>query len=457
MASQVSRYERGLAPLTDLLVLRRFAGALNIAPQTFGLAPEAAPSSRARILPATAPLSAAAADSVASGQAREDDPVRRRQLLTNLAITAAAVGTGSPLLRSGDPVSEADAGVLLITRVRDAMLGLGPAPADIPAGQLGSALAVAHADFHACRYVRLAERLPLLLATAHAAGDATAEGAALLAEIYTLITRLLVKMDDQQLGWMAADRARGLAAGAERPLLAAEAARQLAVLARKAGWYDQAMTIALSAADHPALAGGSDARYTAQRGLLIQSAAYTAAHRGDRTGMRELTDEAAVIAARLTAGPVLLRDHGGGFTPATVQLHRISAEYAAGDVGAALTAARRIRPAGLPTTERRARYFTDLARAHGLAGGRDQCLAALLAAERQAPQETHARPAVRDLVQSLLISGRTSPELRGLALRCGISWARPEVRSPRSGAAYASALSANSAATSAPPRSVSAT
>ncbi|MEO3876641.1 hypothetical protein ABGB18_48490 [Nonomuraea sp. B12E4] len=34
---------------------------------------------------------------------------------------------------------------------------------------------------------------------------------------------------------------------------------------------------------------------------------------------------------------------------------------------------------------------------------------------------TPARPAVRDLVQSLLITGRTSPELRGLALRCGIA------------------------------------
>ncbi|WP_162795616.1 helix-turn-helix domain-containing protein [Nonomuraea lactucae] len=30
-ASQVSPYERGLTPLTDLLVLRRFANALNIA------------------------------------------------------------------------------------------------------------------------------------------------------------------------------------------------------------------------------------------------------------------------------------------------------------------------------------------------------------------------------------------------------------------------------------------
>src|SRR5260370_33937861 len=37
-AAQVSRYERGIAPLTDIAVLRRFAGALAIAPQTFGLA-----------------------------------------------------------------------------------------------------------------------------------------------------------------------------------------------------------------------------------------------------------------------------------------------------------------------------------------------------------------------------------------------------------------------------------
>jgi transcriptional regulator with XRE-family HTH domain len=39
-ASQVSRYERGVAPLTDTTVLRRFASALELAPQEFGLLPE---------------------------------------------------------------------------------------------------------------------------------------------------------------------------------------------------------------------------------------------------------------------------------------------------------------------------------------------------------------------------------------------------------------------------------
>ncbi len=37
----MSRYERGLAPLTDIAVLRRFADALAIAPQVLGLAPHA--------------------------------------------------------------------------------------------------------------------------------------------------------------------------------------------------------------------------------------------------------------------------------------------------------------------------------------------------------------------------------------------------------------------------------
>ncbi|WP_331768130.1 hypothetical protein [Embleya sp. NBC_00896] len=217
---------------------------------------------------------------------------------------------------------------------------------------------------------------------------------------------------------MAADRARTTAHAGNSPLVAAEAARNLAVLARKAGWHEQAMRIALDAADHPTLHSPSP-RFAAERGLLIQSAAYTAARAGDRDGMRELTDEAAAIAARL--GGVMLRDHGGGFGTSTVALHRISAENAAGDPGAAITAARTIAPAGLPTVERRCRYFTDVATAYAHWGHRDQSLHALLNAERCSPEETHTRPAVRALVTGLLIDGRTTPELRALATRCAIA------------------------------------
>lgn len=39
-AAQVSRYERGIAPLTDIAVLRRFADALGIPHNVFGLTPD---------------------------------------------------------------------------------------------------------------------------------------------------------------------------------------------------------------------------------------------------------------------------------------------------------------------------------------------------------------------------------------------------------------------------------
>jgi len=423
-AAQVSRYERGIAPLTDIAVLRRFAAALAIPPQVFGLAPEPqAPQPRhANPFPMTVEPPRMPCSTVAANPGQEDgeDPVRRRQLLASLAVTAAAAAAPfhrGPAAQSG----EAASGDLLIARVRDAMLGLTSGPAAVSAGSLRTGLAGALTDFQYCRYARLADGLPRLISGGHAmaaqAGD-DLEASALLAGIYTLATRMLIKLDEQQLGWMAADRARVIAAGSGNPLIAAEASRNLAVLARKAGWHSQAMSIALTAAAHPGLRG-ADQRLAAERGLLLQSAAYTAAWSGDKDGMREMTAEAAAIAARLT-GPVLLRDHGGGFTSATVQLHRISAEYSAGEPGAAIAAASQIPPGSLPTTERRARYWTDLARARGLWGRRDDCLRALLTAERLAPEEIHARPAIRDLVSRLLLSGRTSPELRGLALRCGI-------------------------------------
>jgi hypothetical protein len=300
------------------------------------------------------------------------------------------------------------------------MLGLGAQSAVVPAGRLRPCLAAALTHFHACRYGRLADLLPRLIASGHAAAaDGNLDVTAVLAEVYALTTRMLIKLDDQQLGWMAADRARVLAGACDDPLISGEAARNLAVLARKAGWYSRAMSIALFAADQFDVRDG-DPRRTAERGLLIQSAAYTAARSGDLDRMRDLTAEAATLAARL-GGVTLLRDHGGGFSPTTVRLHEISAEYSVGEVGAALAAARHINPASLPTVERRARYYTDVARAYGQWGRRDECLHALLAAERQAPEETHARPAVRDMVSGLLVSGRCNPELRGLAARCGIT------------------------------------
>jgi hypothetical protein len=424
LGTQVSRYERGITPLTDVAVLRRFARALGIPPDQLGLA-DGSVHGGDRRSGRGAPgglLSRAAGSSVAGGLGGRDDNVRRRQLLATLGVAAASAAGASALGASASATpGDAGAGELMVSRVRDAMLGLAPVPSSASADAVRAGLAGGLADFRDSRYSRLAVSLPRLISAGHvlAGGGESRERDVLLAGIYTLATRMLIKLDDQQLGWMAADRARVLVSGGGDPLAAGEAARNLAVLARKASWHDQAASIALTAAASPLLAS-TNPRLAAERGLLLQSAAYTAARAGDRDTMRELTGQAASIAAGL-GDSVLLRDHGGGFTPATVELHRISAENYAGDPGAAVAAAARIVPASLPTTERRARYWTDTARAWATWGKREECVSALLAAEREAPEEIHARPAVRDLVSGLLVTGRVGPELRGLATRCGIT------------------------------------
>ncbi|MCP2259872.1 hypothetical protein LX15_003581 [Streptoalloteichus tenebrarius] len=135
--------------------------------------------------------------------------------------------------------------------------------------------------------------------------------------------------------------------------------------------------------------------------------------------MRELTDQAAGIAKELGGG-TLFRDHGGGFSPLTVQLHRISAENYAGDPLAALAAARSISLKELPSVERRSRALSDIAVTYDRLGRRSDCIRALLQAERCAPQEIHTRAAMKALISTLLVSGPTTTELRALATRGGV-------------------------------------
>ncbi|WP_129840092.1 XRE family transcriptional regulator [Streptomyces sp. RFCAC02] len=342
--------------------------------------------------------------------------MRRREVLAGLAVSAAVGAPFGALARPGGP----PVGELLVAGLRDAMLGLGEAPVATSAESLGAEVTAALADFDACRYSGLAVRLPRLIRTGHAltADGATAGRHGLLARSYLLATRMLVKMDEQQLGRLAADRARQFAEHAEDVLAVAESARQMAVLARKAGRHREALSLALAGADDPGLRRAGRAG-VALRGLLVQSAAYTLARRGDRDGMRALTDEAAALAQGLVGGNPPRAD-ADGFSPLTVQLHRISAENHAGDPSAALAAARALPLKALPSVERRSRALGDLAVTYDRLGLRDECVRTLLVAERCAPQETRARPATKALVSSLLASGPTTPELRGLALRSAV-------------------------------------
>ncbi|MFI5864668.1 helix-turn-helix domain-containing protein [Streptomyces sp. NPDC051546] len=230
-AAQVSRYERGISPMTDIDVLRCFADALELPHQAFGLSP---PAPRPEVrhgqpIGATSAFPRLPAPRVGTpGWEDGENPVRRRKLLAGLAATAAA-----PLLGSGTAqADDALLGELLVARLRDAMLGLGAATPVPSPEALSTDFTRALADFDACRYASLAVRLPRLIRAGHAPSTSDdTQQYALLAKSYLLATRMLVKMDEQQLGWMAADRARQLAEAAGDVLAVAESARQLAVLA----------------------------------------------------------------------------------------------------------------------------------------------------------------------------------------------------------------------------------
>src|ERR1700722_2036241 len=93
-AAQVSRYERGVTPLRDVSVLRRFARALAISPGELGLAGTGpgGGSGRALIAAASGVPSRVVPSRVAGEPGGRDEDVRRRQLLA--ALGAAAAGAG---------------------------------------------------------------------------------------------------------------------------------------------------------------------------------------------------------------------------------------------------------------------------------------------------------------------------------------------------------------------------
>jgi hypothetical protein len=154
-------------------VLRRLARVFDIPPTLFGL---------------TEPVGTVTGeiptvmDSLAGPDPREggNDPVRRRELLVGLAAV--------PLLAPGPtrPGEYPSAGAL-VTSMEDLLLrrrlpAAGPAPARV----LRFGLAAAKADFQACRYRALADRLPGLVALAEAGEDTDA----LLAEVYNTVTHM---------------------------------------------------------------------------------------------------------------------------------------------------------------------------------------------------------------------------------------------------------------------------
>lgn len=413
-ASTISRIERGQPPIHDIDVRRRIATALAIPPRYLGLAPATEPTAPSlRVVHPFRPDPAAKVERTPA--VKGDAPVRRRELLTGLTA-AAAVSTWpwhTPVIVNTGATTHDALDDLLTAASVDA--------APMPTAELTRALTAAHTAFTTCRYNDLAVRLPQLIAITtashHAAAGTQRENiAALLAATYQLASALCIKLNDDALGWVLADRAMTVAQASGRAGTIAGSTRSMAIAMRRAGHQDAAIRLVTNAAHGLDLHHRPSDSVLAAYGSLLCTAAYSSAQRGNHTNAVDLIDEAAAAAGRLTA-PHL--SAGIAFSPTNVTIYKIAIYTVLGDSATALRHASTVEPAVLPTPERHARYCIDTARAWERHGRPDRAHQALRAAERRAPQELH-RPSVQDLISGLLYGPTPAPPgLRDLALRVG--------------------------------------
>jgi transcriptional regulator with XRE-family HTH domain len=417
-ASQISRYERGIQPLTDITVLRRFADALAIPPWAFGLA---ATSSEEAGRHAAGPKGHTAQchgpNVGREHQWEGDDPVRRRELLTGAAGLAGVTVLGTTARhRQRQAANSAPC-------LEDVLYGSNTA-GPISLDALNSAICKARSDFQNARYDRLAATLPTLVATAsatrgHASSQQQATASTLLAEAYITAANFMVKLNDDPLAWTTADRALLAAQAGEDPLTLADARRAVAIVLRRTGRPAKARdllaiaTRAIEPGSHP------EPAQLAAYGNLLQVAAYTAAVDGSRRNASELITEAAAVADRLGPGT---QSRGTTFGPAGVALYQVSIAQVLGDSGTAIEHAKTMRPATIPTSERRGRYWIDVARAYHQWGKPEHCYRALLAAEQAAPGEVRYRPPVHRMTEDLLRSTprHSLPGLLAFTRRIGL-------------------------------------
>jgi len=415
-ASQISRYERGVQPLTDVELLRRFANALAIPHEMFGLVPpNLGRATRHAGLKET--LAHVGGPRVGRDVQRRDgdDPVRRRDLLAGAAgLTGAAAfawsAVGRAQVTAGSPA-----------RLEDLLYG-GATGGAVPIVTLSKAICAARRDFQTARYDRLAAGLPGLIGTAVATrGEAAGrEGTAssLLADAYITAANFMIKLNDDPLALTLADRALQAAQVGDDPLTTADARRAVATVLRRIGRRAKAREMLLSAAYDIQPAGRVSPEQLSMYGTVLEVAAYTAAVDGDRLAATELIGEARAAAARLGQDA---NYRFAAFGPTNVTLHQISIAQVLGDSGTAIEHARTVRPAAIPTAERTGRYWIDVARAFHQWNKPESCYRALLAAERAAPAEVRYRPPVHRITEDLLRADRRSlPGLRDFASRIGV-------------------------------------
>jgi hypothetical protein len=230
-----------------------------------------------------------------------------------------------------------------------------------------------------------------------------------------------LKLGDQGLAWVAADRSMQAARASQDPLAAGSSARIITHALMSSGHLGAAVSTASNLAarldsDIPAHNPESLSVY----GSLLLRGAIAAAQSNDRQTAHGLLAEAEDPSRRLGTDANL---RWTAFGPTNVKQHQVHIAVTLGDAGSAIDTARRIDLDQVTVTERKASLLIDIARAFLQHGKHENAYLALRAGQDVAPQEIADRPVVRQLLRDLITTApaRVRREAEGLARQLGVS------------------------------------
>lgn len=375
--SWVSQVERGVQPVERLSILQGLADALGVAVRD--VRPDAA----------AAPA--------------EPEPQPESNDLDGLRVAL----TGHPALSSlfeGAPTQPV------------------PTMADFR-HQVEEAWDLAHASSYAALSDLLAKLVPdIEQAVRHAPAGDLPELHALRARTYQVAAASFTRQDEADAAWIAADRALQAAELAGQPLEVVASLFRMAhafLRQRHVEQAEQAAKSAVSVLAPRAQSPTCPPEELSLLGAMNLVLAVINAREGNRKQTHEHIERARQIATRLGEDR---NDFDTEFGPTNVEVHAVSTAVDLGDAGLALEVAQQVDTSGL-SPERQARFLLDVARAHAQRRHVGEAAAALLEAEKLAPEQIHdhhlAREVIRELTQ---LSGSRVPEsLAGLAERSAVA------------------------------------
>jgi transcriptional regulator with XRE-family HTH domain len=422
---KVSDIMRGVQKVETLAVFERIADALNMpdpARTTLGLAPRLPSPRSAPVQPAvrtippadTRPALQAARVpdllNLDSGDRQEDDdPVRRRTFvgLTGASLFSAMLtGTSRGPLIDAEPFAPVLAGHIVEAARRTA-----DAPPDLAA--LTAAVDWARSQYQACHYTELIKHLPGLLARLHDAclaldGEDRLRAHTLSADAHHVAAGLLLKLDDQGLAYLAADRSMRAAQASADPVTVGASARIITHTLMNGHHLGAAIA---TASTHAARLDSDIGTHTPESlsvyGSLLLRGAIAAAQHDKRDTAHELLSEAEDAAQQLGVDGNL---RWTAFGPTNATLHRVNIAVTLGDAGTAVDVARSIDLSTITVPERKASLLIDTARAFLQWDKPDKAYLALRAAQETAHEEVAGRPSVHRLVRQLVTAA--PPTLR---------------------------------------------